>query len=155
MGVWVPAHERRRDPAGDLHPVPAARKVPAIQWPDCAGTRAGTPRSSTKALIGKIKQFLRTVWQDPNYETDEMSCPEITIEGINEELYAKLLGQANAAGAKFDGAKVTIHGLDFDWNYDSAASILHITCTWKPFYASCSMVEEKIRELVNRARTGI
>jgi hypothetical protein len=105
---------------------------------------------------GKIKRFLlKALWQDPNYEIDQVNCPEITIENIDSALYAKLLSGATSAGAQFDGAKASIRGADFDWNYDQSAQILHITCTRKPFYATCAEVESRIRSLVDEAKGAL
>lgn len=84
-----------------------------------------------------------------------MNCPEIVIDQVDETLYARLLNQATAAGACFDGAKASIKGCDFDWNYDAAAGTLHVTCTKKPFYFGCGVVESEIRKLVDEARTAI
>jgi len=104
----------------------------------------------------KIKDFLlRALWQDPNYEVDQVSCPEITIEEIPQDLYAKLLAEATAAGAIFEGSFAKIEGLSFDWNYDPSAQVLHITCLKKPFFASCGVVESRIRELVAKAKGAI
>jgi hypothetical protein len=106
--------------------------------------------------MGKIKDFLnRALWQDPQYEENQVNCPEITIEGIDGDLYRKLLAEANAAGAKFDGSKVSISGLEFDWNYDLEAQVLHVTCTKKEFFIRCPQVESKIRELVEKSKGSI
>lgn len=103
-----------------------------------------------------IKNFLlRALWQDPNYEVDQMSCPEITIESIDAGLYGRLLGEATTAGAKFEGTKGEIAGCAFDWNYDEAAQTLNVTCTKKPFYASCTEVESRIRELVAKSKGAL
>ena len=104
----------------------------------------------------KVKDFLlRALWQDPNYEVHQVSCPEISLEEIDKDLYGRLLYEATAAGAEFDGTKACIEGLEFDWNYDEATQTLNITCTKKPFYASCGVVESKIRELVEKAKGAI
>jgi hypothetical protein len=106
--------------------------------------------------MAKIKDFLnRALWQDPNYEVNQVACPEITIEEIDGDLYAKLLAEAGAAGAKFDGSKASIEGLDFDWDYDIEAQVLHVTCTKKPFFIGCGQVESKIQELVAKAKGAI
>jgi hypothetical protein len=104
----------------------------------------------------KVKNFLlKALWQDPNYEIEQVSCAEITIESVDQGLYGKLLSEATEAGARFDGARASIQGLEFDWNYDAEAQILHVTCTKKPFYASCGAVESRIRELVAKAKESI
>ena len=107
--------------------------------------------------MGRLKDFLiRALWQDPDYEVHQVSCPQITIEQIDPILHGRLMGQASAAGAEFSvGSKATINGLEFDWNYDGEAQILNVTCTKKPFYATCSEVESRIRELVAKAKGEI
>ena len=97
----------------------------------------------------------KDVTQDPEYEEIQVPCPEITIEQVSQDLHGKLLSEATAAGAKFDGSRATIEGLEFDWNYDGAAETLHVTCTKKPFYATCGTVESRIRELVEKAKGAV
>lgn len=79
-----------------------------------------------------------------------MACNEIVMD-VAPDLYEKLLAQASSAGAAFNGSQASIDGLTFDWNYDAEAQKLHVTCTRKPFYASCDLVEKNIRELVAKA----
>jgi hypothetical protein len=95
------------------------------------------------------------ITQNPQYEEKQVSCEEITIEGVHEELYTKLLAEATAAGAGFEGTKASLGGLEFDWNYDGVADVLHVTCTKKPFYVTCGVVESKIRDLVEKAKGSI
>ena len=107
-----------------------------------------------KRLIrGKIEEVKD--WEDPNREDNPTACSEITIEQISPELYARLLSEATAAGAKFEGAKASLSGLEFDWNFDEAAQVLHVTATKKPFYVTCSEVESKIQELVLKAKAAL
>lgn len=106
--------------------------------------------------MNRIKKFLLTaLWQDPNYEVEQVSCPEISIEAIDEKLYGVLLSQATDAGAKFNGLKANISDCEFDWNYDLSSQTLNITCNKKPFFISCGEVESKIRKLVSDAKGGI
>lgn len=97
----------------------------------------------------------KDVTQNPQYDEVQVPCPEITIEGIDQALHAKLLAEGTAAGAKFDGATATIEGCYFDWNYDAEAQTLHVTCTKKPFYVSCTAIQSKITEIVTKAKEGI
>jgi hypothetical protein len=104
----------------------------------------------------QIKDLVITsLWQDPDYEINQVNCPEITIADIDPIFHGSLMRQAVAGGAVFDGAAVTIDGLIFDWNYDSEAQVLHITCTKKPFFIGCTQVEVKIRDLVAKSRGAI
>ena len=107
-------------------------------------------------MIGKLKRFLlKSLWQDPNYDIDQMACNEIIIAGIDEELYAKLLGEATAAGAQFSGSVAMFRGCTFDWNYDVSNEELHVTCMKKPFYITCGVVEETIRDLALKAKGAL
>lgn len=103
-----------------------------------------------------LKHLLwKDVLQDPQFEEVQVSCQEITIEQIDGALYAKLLAEATAAGAKFEGAQASISGLEFDWNYDEVAQALHVTCTKKPFYVGCDQVESRIRQLVEKSKGAL
>ena len=119
------------------------------RWSACCGAERGA-----------VKEWLKHEWwkdvaQDPQYDEVQVSCPEINIEQIDPVLYGKLLTEAVSAGAEFAGAKATIAGCVFDWNYDDAAQALHITCTDKPFYAGCGQVETRIRELIAKAKEAL
>ncbi len=103
-----------------------------------------------------LKHLLwKTVTQDPQYEEVQVPCPEITLEEISPEIYAKLLAQATEAGAEFSGSKATLHGAKFDWNYDAETQTLHVTCLEKPFYIGCGVIEQTIHDLVDKAKGGI
>ena len=102
---------------------------------------------------GKIDQYKD--WKDPDREANQMSCPEITVPEIGNDLYEKLLAEANAAGAQFSGTEATLKNCTFDWAYDPEVLVLHVTCTAKPFYFSCGMIENEIRSLIQKAKEGI
>ena len=89
-----------------------------------------------------------------------MTCPEITIPNIPNDLYAKLLAEANAGGIGFNGSnRAQLHNgpisLEFDWNYDAQAEVLHVTCTRKPFIFTCDQIQERIIDLLAKAKGGI
>jgi hypothetical protein len=115
------------------------------------------------ASIGKIyavKKWLKhelwkNVTQDPQYEEVQVQCQEITFEDIDPLFYGALMRQCVAAGARFDGVKASINGLEFDWNYDADAQVLHVTCTRKPFFVTCLEVESKIHEQMAQAKGAI
>lgn len=98
--------------------------------------------------------LLRSLWTDPNYEVEQMSCPEIPITDISQALYATLLQDATSAGAVFDGEKATIEGCEFIWNYDAPSQTLHITCTKKPMLATCGEVKTRILALVEKSKAS-
>lgn len=83
-----------------------------------------------------------------------MPCPEITLEGIYQGLYSKLLSGLAAAGAEFKGDQVTLHGIQLEWTWDQITCVLHITPLKHPFYFSCGEIENKIRELADKAKEG-
>lgn len=104
----------------------------------------------------KIKRLFRWATEDRDYYgEDQMDCPEITIDGIDQALYAKLLVQATDAGARFDGLKASISGIELQWNYDAEAQVLHVTCTKKPFYIGCGVIEHTIRDLADKAKGAL
>jgi hypothetical protein len=79
-----------------------------------------------------------------------MSCPAITLGGLTPEKYASLLETAKRQGLELTGDRgsTAYQGMDFTWSYDAAAESLTIQCTSKPFFVPCSMIEERIRQLV-------
>lgn len=83
-----------------------------------------------------------------------MPCPEITLEGIDKELHSKFIYEAAQAGAHYDGNQVTLHGITLEWNYDEPSQTLHVTALKHPFYFSCGEIENKIIELVAKAKRG-
>lgn len=111
-------------------------------------------RRLLKAKVESTKDQFRT-WQDPDHEEVPTVCDKIELEGIDPALYGKLLHQAIAADAEFIGLTVYFQGVRLAWNYDEPSQTLHITCTKKPFYASCELVEKHIRELVAKAQESV
>ena len=83
-----------------------------------------------------------------------MACPEVTVDGVGPILYEKLLAEATAAGAVFNGSEVTFKGCKFLWAYDGAGAIKY-TCTEKPFYFSCGLIQNEIAGLIERAKEAI
>ena len=83
-----------------------------------------------------------------------MACPEITFTEVDPAFYGRLLHQAVAAGAFFNGLSVKYEGVELNWAYDEPSQTLHVTCSKKPFYASCELVESHVRMLVEKAKTG-
>jgi hypothetical protein len=79
-----------------------------------------------------------------------MACPEIRLEGITTERYARLLETARAQGLNLSGASGRTHyqGMEFAWSYDEAGAALTIQCVEKPIFVPCGMIEGRIRGLV-------
>lgn len=106
--------------------------------------------------MNRLKRFLlKALWQDPQYEVGEVSCPTFLFDGIAPELYDKLLSEGNAAGVKFDGNRVTFKGCTFNWDYDAEAHTVAVTCTNRPIYLGCSTIKEHLQKLVDSARIAI
>lgn len=107
--------------------------------------------------MNRLKNFLlRALWTDPDYvspqgEVEQMSCPTFVIEPVSSRLYSALLAEASAANAELDGSKVSLHGFEFEFSYNAGAQTLSVTCTKKEIFASCDMVEKRIRDLYLRA----
>lgn len=103
-----------------------------------------------------LKHLLwKEVTQDPQYAEVQIPCPEITIPAVPQELYDKLLSEATAAGAVFNGNEADWHGCTLDWNYDQSAQIITATCTKKPFYIGCSQIEQGLRNEVVKAKAAL
>lgn len=106
-----------------------------------------------------MKWLRHLIWknatQDPQYDEVQVPCPEITIGGIDQALYDKLLAEATAAGAAFSGSSATMHGCTFDWNYDTVSQTLNATCTKKPFYFGCDEIASAIQKIVADAKGGL
>lgn len=81
-----------------------------------------------------------------------MSCPAISIPAIDQAFYQKLYAQAISAGVKFDAEQAEINGIVLDWNYDVSAQTLTVTCAKKPFFISCSEIEDRIADLIHKAK---
>ena len=101
---------------------------------------------------GKIDQYRD--WKNPDREANPMACPVVTVDGVDPILYEKLLSQASAAGAVFNGSEVTYKGCKFAWTYDGSRSFTH-QCLEKPFYFSCDLIKTEIQKLVDQAKEGI
>ena len=98
------------------------------------------------------QRVIQSLW-DPNYQENPVACPEIVVPEVTEALYGELLQQLTAAGGKFNGNEATIDGCTLAWTWDQPSDTLRIVCTKKPLLASCGMVESKIRELIEKAKT--
>ena len=79
------------------------------------------------------------------------SCPAMTFTEIGPEKYQSLLATAKSQGLDLTGetGSTTYQGMDFTWTYSPAAQSLAIQCTNKPLLVPCSMIESKIRSLIN------
>jgi hypothetical protein len=93
-------------------------------------------------------------WKNPDREANPMSCDEVIVDGVNPALYEKLLAQATAAGAVFDGSIVIFKGCRFIWSYDKVSSFRY-TCKEKPFYFTCDLIDKEIAGLVEKAKEGL
>lgn len=102
-----------------------------------------------------LKHLLwKTVTQDPLYPEVPMSCPEMNIP-MPRDLYAKLLNEAEAAGAKISGTRANYKGCSFDWNYDTEAEILHITPDHLPWLFTCTEVESHMNDLIQKTKGSL
>ena len=77
------------------------------------------------------------------------SCPEIILNNLNPEKYASLLAKAAAQGIALSGDSGTTEyqGMRFTWSFDAATETLRLTCTEKPVFVPCHMIEQRIRQL--------
>lgn len=111
-----------------------------------------------RAKLDSTKEQIRT-WQDPDHEEEPTVCDQLSFSGVNQELYAKLLSEATTGGIAFDGNRASLHSgpisLEFDWDYQPTSATLYITCTKKPFIFSCGDVEERLRDLLAKAKESV
>ncbi len=79
-----------------------------------------------------------------------MSCPAITVQGVNAQKYATLIATAQGQGLNLNGlsGSTQFQGMDFAWNYEESSETLTIQCTNKPIFIPCSMIEARIRALM-------
>ena len=75
----------------------------------------------------------------------------MTFDGLTPDHYNDLLAKAQSQGLQItgDSGSTSYQGIDFTWQYDSSSQSLTITCTEKPFFVPCSMIEQKIREVLS------
>jgi hypothetical protein len=82
-----------------------------------------------------------------------MSCEAQVFKGIGAAQYAALIVKAKAAGIEIAGTSghASKDGATVSWGYDIAAETLTLTCTGKPWWASCQAVSEELAKLVKEA----
>jgi hypothetical protein len=103
-------------------------------------------------IQGKLDQIKD--WEDPNREQNPMPSPEITVNGVDPVLYEKLLAELTAAGAVFDGSKVTFKGVEFQWAYDGISAVRYIILK-KPFYFTEKLIQSQIEDSVEKAKVSV
>lgn len=102
-----------------------------------------------------LGQFLkRKLWVDDSltYEEGHMSCPEMKFDGINQDLYNKLLAAAAGQGVEFNGTVAKFKDIEFSWLYDASSQTVRISPTKKPWEFTCGAIESRISGLINQAR---
>lgn len=121
------------------------------------------PGGVITAIYGWIKRNIKkklqsglNEWRDPQGDEDSMKpCDEVTIEGIDQALYDKLMARAVSAGATFSGSLVTLKGCKFNWTYDAPSATLHYICLHREFFISCSEIDSHIRDLVQKSKEAL
>jgi hypothetical protein len=80
-----------------------------------------------------------------------MPCGKQIFSRISPEQYQCLLIKTAAAGFPLAGnsGQVSHGGYVISWNYDLNSHVLEIECVSSPFFVPCSMINGKIRDLVD------
>lgn len=79
-----------------------------------------------------------------------MACAAQVFSGVNADQFCALQAKANGQGLAITGnqGSVSHSGVTVEYSYDSTAETLTLTCTGKPFIASCGMVNSRLHDLV-------
>ena len=79
------------------------------------------------------------------------ACPVQNFGGITDAQWLCLQQKAAEAGIAIHGTvgQATEQGVTIGWNYDATAQTLELACLSKPFLYPCSMINAKLRELVD------
>jgi len=85
-----------------------------------------------------------------------MPCPTLKftktpdeMAALRKELNSAMHDQGTTGAGMNDLSGTASHsGATIDWSYDPPTQTLSITCTSKPWYASCDLVNGKLTELV-------
>ena len=80
-----------------------------------------------------------------------MGCAAQIFQNVTPEAWSCITAKAAAEGFPITSPQGShsAKGFTFDWSYDASAQTLSITCSSKPFYASCGAVNGKIHEIID------
>jgi hypothetical protein len=77
-----------------------------------------------------------------------MACEPITIEGVSQATMTELQRKIQGFGLKLppgNSGTISGKGVSASFNYDPAAQTLEVTVLEKPFFVTCTMIEDQLR----------
>lgn len=87
-----------------------------------------------------------------------MACKPIVLEGITPEVLSCLKGKMEKSGLALpEGESGQIKGMGVvaDYRYDESKAEMHVQVMEKPFIVSCSFIEGRIRDSVNKCMVPV
>lgn len=80
-------------------------------------------------------------------------CATQTFNSVSPAAWSCLKAKAADAGFPInsDAGSQSAQGFTISWAYDPAAQTLQITCTNSPFWATCSLINGKIHDLIEKS----
>lgn len=81
------------------------------------------------------------------------ACEAQTFENVDGGAWERLLQKAEGYGVAISGysGESSRDGFTIAWNYDPASGRLLLQCTDSPWWAPCGMINDKMRELVEKS----
>jgi len=78
-------------------------------------------------------------------------CEAQIFSNITRERWAGMQSKAGQLGVELSGdsGRASRQGFTFSWSYDESMQTLVIQCLEHPFFAPCSLVNAKLKELVD------
>ena len=80
-----------------------------------------------------------------------MACEPITLHGITESTMKELDRKLQSLGLRLpsgNSGTISGKGVSASFSYDPKAQTLEVTVLEKPFFISCSMIEEQLKSAV-------
>lgn len=79
------------------------------------------------------------------------ACATQTFSNVTPQVWACVVQQAARIGVTITGpqGQATKDGFTLVWNYDSGTQTASFQCTARPGWASCSMINGRIHDIVD------
>lgn len=82
-----------------------------------------------------------------------MACSALSFTGATPAVMSCCVKAANARGANIPdppppSGEAAVGSFIFTWTYDAAAGTATVTCTRKPFYVPCAILNTALRSTV-------
>lgn len=81
-------------------------------------------------------------------------CTAQIFSGITAAMWQQISQQATDNGLPIEGnsGRKTKDGFEVSWDFDPASGRLELQCHNSPFWAPCSLIQEKVEEIVKSCR---